>query len=212
MRFSDAPATYVIAGITILVFAILTLAGLEPRAALTAGFIPALVGMAVPPQLAGLLLPWWLTPLSTTLVHAGFLHLALNMVMLVLAGRQTERVLGWAGIAVLYLVGAYVAAAGQWALDPNAIDPMVGASGAISAIIAANATLFTQSRARRIGPLSPRIVHVLWLGAAWIGIQLLIGVAGAAGPTHIAIGAHIGGFIAGLLLARPLLMWRYRGA
>ncbi|RZM08071.1 MAG: rhomboid family intramembrane serine protease, partial [Sphingomonas sp.] len=49
------------------------------------------------------------------------------------------------------------------------------------------------------------------LAAAWIGIQLLMGIAGLGGLT-IAIGAHIGGFLAGLVLARPLLAWRYRGA
>ena len=60
------------------------------------------------------------------------------------------------------------------------------------------------------------VVHVVWLAAAWIGIQLLMGLAGfgssvgANGP--IAIGAHIGGFLAGLVLARPLLLWRYRAA
>ena len=55
-------------------------------------------------------------------------------------------------------------------------------------------------------------MHVVWLAAAWIGIQLMIGVAGLGGATRIAIGAHIGGFLAGLALARPLLLWRYRGA
>jgi membrane associated rhomboid family serine protease len=53
---------------------------------------------------------------------------------------------------------------------------------------------------------------VLWLAAAWIGVQLLTGLAGLGGGPLVAIGAHIGGFLAGLALARPLLLWRYRKA
>ena len=53
---------------------------------------------------------------------------------------------------------------------------------------------------------------MVWLAVAWISIQLLIGVAGMGGGPLIAIGAHIGGFIAGLVLTRPLLLWHYRNA
>ena len=54
------------------------------------------------------------------------------------------------------------------------------------------------------------LINIAWLAAAWIGIQLLFGYAGATGGMSIAIAAHIGGFLAGLALARPLLMSRYR--
>ena len=89
---------------------------------------------------------------------------------------------------------------------------MIGASGALSAVVGAYALLFGQSRARAIGQFSAGVVHVVWLAAAWIGIQLMIGVAGLGGFGTIAIGAHIGGFLAGLAMARPLLLWRYRHA
>ena len=83
--------------------------------------------------------------------------------------------------------------------------PMIGASGAISAIVGAYALLFGERRARRIGPVPADVVHIAWLAAAWVGIQLLIGAAGM-GDVTVAIGAHIGGFAAGLVLARPLLL------
>jgi membrane associated rhomboid family serine protease len=52
-------------------------------------------------------------------------------------------------------------------------------------------------------------VRALWLAAAWIGLQLLLGFAGGSGFGAVAIWAHVGGFLAGLLLARPLLRWRF---
>ena len=160
----------------------------------------------------GFALPAWLTPLSATLIHGSVVHLALNLVMLLYCGRLVERAIGVGGIVILYLVGAYAAAMGQWALEPLAPVPMIGASGAISAIIAAYALLYGEPRARAVGPITASLVHALWLGATWIGIQLLVSLATIGGGASIAIGAHIGGFVAGLLLTKPILRWRYRSA
>ena len=113
-------------------------------------------------------------------------------------------------IWVLYVIGAYAAALGQWVLDPSSTAPLIGASGAISAIIAAYAALYGQTRATALGPIPARVLHVLWLAAAWIGVQLLFALAGLGGT--IALGAHVGGFLIGLALTRPLLLWRYRSA
>lgn len=183
-------------------------------AAIVAGFIPAVAsGATLPPDAGITLLPAWITPLTATLIHGGIVHLALNMVMFVYCALMTERALGTKGVIILYVIGAYAAAAGQWAQDPQALLPTIGASGAISAIVAAYAVLFSERPVPAIGPIPAGVVRVLWLGAAWIGIQLLIGYAGlGADMPQIAIGAHIGGFLAGLILTRPLLLWRYRGA
>lgn len=211
MPWRETPATAVLAVTTIVVSALLTLAGVENHAAVVAGFIPALASGAVLPPGIGPAVPWWLTPLSATLVHGGLFHLGFNMVMLVYCGRQVERALGSVGVVILYLIGAYAAAAGQWLPDPHATAPMIGASGAISALIAAYALFYGQRRPSALGPIPAGVVHVAWLAAAWIGINLLMGVAGLGGMT-IAVGAHIGGFLAGLALARPLLLLRYRTA
>jgi membrane associated rhomboid family serine protease len=206
----DAPATWTILAVTTIVSVVLILLDLLDVAAAGGGFTPGMVGAHV--VLSPDALPIWLTPLSATLIHAGLAHILLNMFVLVVCGRAVEQVLGWRGVAILYAVGAYAAAAGQWAQDPHSTVPMVGASGAISALLGAYALLFGKSRARAIGPIPARAVTVAWLAAAWIGVQLLTGLAGLGGGPLIAIGAHIGGFLAGLALARPLLLWRYHKA
>ena len=111
LRAGDASA--------IVVSGLISLAGLEQDASIVGGFIPVLASGATLPPDIGFVLPYWLTPLSATLIHAGFIHLALNLVMLVYCGQQTERAVGTRGIVILYLIGAYAAALGQWAQDPG---------------------------------------------------------------------------------------------
>jgi membrane associated rhomboid family serine protease len=207
MRVADWRVTAGIAAVTLLASGLVIVNGYLAPVAYGWGFVPALVGgeAVLPAEVPAL--PLWLTPLSATLVHGGWAHLVLNLVMLVYCGQQVERPLGGIGVGVLYLIGAYAAAAGQWMQDPVADAPMIGASGAISAIIAAYALLYGR---RRKGV--SEIAHALWLGAAWVVIQLLLGLAGMGGGPQFAIGAHIGGFAAGLLLTRPLLWLRYRRA
>ena len=207
MHWRDTPATAALGVSTLVVSVFLILGGSLGPAAMQAGFIPVRIGA----DIAGFSLPWWVTPLSATLVHGGWMHLLFNLVMLGFCGRETERALGARGLVVLYLVGAYVAAAGQWIADPASPVPMIGASGAISAVVGAYALLFGQRQARDWGPVPAGVAQVLWLAAGWIGVQLLIGATGSGGQS-VAIAAHIGGFLGGLALARPLLLWRWRGA
>ncbi|GGO90260.1 rhomboid family intramembrane serine protease [Stakelama pacifica] len=208
----DAPATAVIGGLTILVSLILIGLGMIDPAALWAGFIPSRIGGMSQAADYYSLAPLWLTPLTATLVHAGFLHLGFNMIMLFYTGRETEQGLGARGIVVLYLAGAYASAFAQWIAGPASQMPMIGASGALSAIVGAYSLLYGRSRAKAVGPIPARVVHVVWLALAWTGINLLLGVLSARSGSPIAAAAHVGGFVAGLALARPLLMWRWKGA
>ena len=91
------------------------------------------------------------------------MHLGFNLLILVWCGTQVERVLGRTGLIVLYLVGAYAAAAAQWAVAPMATTPMVGASGAISAVIGAFSLSF--GRPRQFTP-SQRVNR--WINAVWL--------------------------------------------
>ncbi len=204
-------ATAVLTALTAIVSLVITALGRQQDAGIYAGFLPARASgyIVVGAEHA---LPWWITPLSATLVHVGTLHLLYNLVILFLAGRATEKVVGTLGTLILYLVGAYVSAAAQWLYDPLSTTMMVGASGAISALVGAYAMLYGRPRARTIGPIPARVIHILWLAAGWTLLNFLFWIISRHAGVPIAIAAHVGGFIAGLLLARPLLALRWLGA
>jgi membrane associated rhomboid family serine protease len=204
-----APVTLAIAAVTAVAWLIALALGWEETVALAGGFTPAHV-LADPGP--GWPVPVALTPLTATLVHSGFVHLFFNLIMLLFCGRSVERVLGGRGIVLLYLVGAYAAAAAQYAAGPSETIPMVGASGAISALLGAFAMLFSRNKVKVAHPGLATFLNALWLGAAWIGLQILVGFTFETSGLGIAIFAHIGGFIAGLALAKPLLLLKWRGA
>lgn len=212
MTLPNGRMTNIVAIVTVLIFFLIDVTGHVDEAAFIAGFIPARVGGAVLPADAPFTwLPLIVTPITATLVHGGWMHIGFNLLMLMFCGRHVEAVLGRWPMLVLYGIGAYAAAAAQWAADPHGTAPMVGASGAISALMGTYALLYSRQNVRAFGPVPASIVRVLWLAAGWIALQALLGLA-MRGPegSQIAVAAHVGGFVAGLLLTRPLLRWRFR--
>ena len=197
-----------IAAVTTIVSLVVMASGGVDSAALTMGFVPARVG--------GLLIegavPVLLTPLSATLIHAGLLHLGMNLLMLVFLGSQVERVVGGWALAFAYIVGAYVAVAAQYLVDPGTTMPMIGASGAISALFGIYAMTAARPKWVTQSVAINRAIHAIWLLAAWVAIQWMSQLLFSGQGMMIATPAHIGGFIAGLALQRPLLLWRYRKA
>lgn len=209
MQRLNRSATNVIAAIVALAWVIAVLIGKSDDAKLALGFIPA--------RLSGAPITWpaapaFLTPLTATLVHSGWLHLGFNMLMFVFCGSRVERVLGKTGIVVLYLVGAYGAALAQWGVDPASAVPMIGASGAISAVVGAFALSFGRAKAFTNNLRLNRWINVAWLLAAWIALQVMMGWLDDGQGYLLATPAHIGGFAVGLLLQRALLLWHYRKA
>lgn len=177
---------------------------------------PAALGF-IPARLSGIPIQWvaapvWLTPLTATLVHAGLVHLGFNLLMLVWCGLQVERILGRTGVIVLYLVGAYASAIAQWAVDTHSGVPMIGASGAISAVMGAYSLSYGRPKMITSSARVNRWINALWLLVAWTAIQALVGMIAGGQGYLLATPAHIGGFAAGLLLQRPLLLWHYRKA
>ena len=205
-----ARATLLIAAVTVGAWVLADMLGRDYWAAIWGGFIPARLAADVGPGAA--LAPVWLTPLTATLVHAGILHLAFNMVVLLFCGRPVENVLGAPSLVALYVLGAYAAAAGQYVLNPGDANPMVGASGAISAVLGAYAMLFGRNRVRVANAKLAVWVNALWLMVAWVGLNILMQFAATSLDLGLAVGAHLGGFLVGLLLARPLLLFRWRKA
>lgn len=202
-------ATIGITVATAVAWLIAVLLGLQHTAEVALGFIPA--------RFSGLVVvypavPAILTPLTATLVHAGLIHLGLNLLILILCGTLVERVLGAGPLLFIYIVAAYTAAVAQWAVDPASATPMVGASGAISGVIGAYALSFGRQKRIVANRTVNRLLNAVWLLAAWIVLQLMMGFLAGTQGLLLATPAHVGGFIAGLALQRPLLLWKYRNA
>lgn len=152
-----------------------------------------------------------LTLVTYIFLHAGILHLAMNMVFLAWVGRHVEWLLGPWHLLFLFLLSGIAGGVLQVASDPASLIPVVGASGAVSGVFATYALLFArqgEAPATILGlRLSGETVQALRYAALWIGLQLLVAVAfnlpGAGPGGGIAIWTHIGGFIVGLLYGAP---------
>lgn len=214
-NWKKAPLTAGLALATIAAWLVAALLGQEDRAVELFGFLPQ-AGMASGP------VPGWLQPLTATLVHSGFVHLLFNMVVLAFCGRPVENVLGTPALAILYVLGAYAAAGAQYLVEQYVVGepvPMIGASGAISALVGTYAMLFGRNKVKVSSPKLALWLNALWLMATWVVLQICVGIVlggadfltGGKGVT-IAVGAHIGGFVVGVALARPLLLFKYRKA
>ena len=201
-----AQATNAIAIATVAAYALVWLSGMAETADMLGGFIPVRASGYILPGA----LPLWITPLTATLLHGGIIHLGFNMLMLVFCGRMVEAAIGPVGLLLLYLAGAYVSAGAQYLAGPYDAAPMIGASGAVSAVFAAYALLYGKPRGFARHPVLGLAVNIVWLAVAWIGVQFLMGLAFANLGMAIATAAPVGGVIAGLALIKPLLIWRRR--
>jgi membrane associated rhomboid family serine protease len=152
------------------------------------------------------------TLLTSMFIHAGFLHLGGNMLYLWIFGGCIEDVLGHGRFLFFYLLCGIGGAAAQIAVDPASEVPVVGASGAIAGVLAAYMVMFPTARVLtlvfllffvRMVPIPALIVVGIWLL-----IQLIN--AGQIVPGGVAWFAHLGGFVAGLILIVPFRRRRIR--
>jgi membrane associated rhomboid family serine protease len=186
-------------------------AGFDRALALNAGLVPArLTGEVIGLPSA---LPAPLTLVTHMFLHGGLIHLVMNMVFLAWVGRSIEWVIGPVRLFLLFLLGGIAGGLVQVLATPASIIPVVGASGGVSAVFATYALVFARSDeapATVLGiRLSGEVVRALRYAALWIGLQLLVAVAfNSGGGPGIAIWAHIGGFVAGLLFGLPWVLRR----
>ncbi|SRR5579884_85549 len=154
----------------------------------------------------------WLTLLTSQFLHSGWLHIISNLVALYIFGDNVEDRLGHGRFLAFYLLCGVAAALVHVWSNPMSVVPAIGASGAISGVLAAYVVLFPMSRVVTLVPIFfiPWFVEVpalLWIGG-WFVSQLLNGLL-AIGAEADAFGgvawwAHLGGFVAGLVLVWPL--------
>jgi membrane associated rhomboid family serine protease len=183
----------------------LTLAGQEEQRALVSlGMIPArLFGYGeLPPDLV--LVPAWSTVLTSMFLHGGLLHLAGNMLYLWIFGDNIEDSMGHGRYAVFYALCGTAAALAQGLADPGSEVPMVGASGAISGVLGAYILLHPGATVRVFLFLGVFfwIAHIpaLIVLGVWFAMQLFSAAVPATGEAGVAFWAHVGGFVAGLVL------------
>jgi membrane associated rhomboid family serine protease len=144
---------------------------------------------------------------SSMFLHGGWMHLIGNMWFLWLFGNNVEDAMTRPRFLAFYLVCGVAAALAQVALDPRSIIPMVGASGAISGVMGAYLVLFPRVKVYTLVPLGfffTTIALPAWVMLIyWMALQVFGGL-GSIGSTGggVAFFAHLGGFIAGLVLIR----------
>lgn len=162
----------------------------------SAGIVPAVTG--------------WLTPtlLSSMFLHAGPSHLIGNMLFLWIFGDNVEDRFGHGRFLLFYLVAGMAAGVGQAMAAPESAIPIIGASGAIAAVMGAYFVLFPKSRVVMLIWLLfyvdfVEIPAVLFLGF-WLLFQFLGSLGAEAGAGGVAFVAHLGGFVVGAALGRLL--------
>jgi len=176
--------------------------------------------------------PKYWTVITSMFMHGGWFHLIGNMLFLWVFGNNIEDAMGHGKFVVFYLLCGIAAAAAQTFISPHSIVPMVGASGAISGVLGAYLLLYPNVRVHTLIILPIYITTVAlpaWVMLGyWALLQLLSGLGSLSEIEKggVAFFAHVGGFLAGLLLVRlfasdevlrrrptqPAAYYRYRGS
>ncbi len=155
------------------------------------------------------------TLLTSMFVHAGFVHIIFNMIFLLVFGDNVEDRLGHGRYLLFYIAAGLGASFAQVMVDPTSQIPSVGASGAIAGVLSGYVLLFPRGMVRVLVFLGlftsiARFPALLFIGF-WFLIQFFNGIVSFGVTTAetggVAYWAHIGGFVAGLVLA-PILKTR----
>ena len=160
--------------------------------------------------------PIWLTLFTSMFMHGGWAHLLGNMLFLFIFGDNVERLYGFFRYLVFYLICGLVASYAQVLSNPESAIPSLGASGAISGVLAAYLVNFPQNKVRvLVGLRYVTDVPALLMIGLWALIQFASGIGSIAVSDQtgggVAYWAHIGGFIAGAVIAY-LLKPFFRGS
>jgi membrane associated rhomboid family serine protease len=169
------------------------------------------------PGLGHTLIPVYFTLITSMFMHGGFAHIAGNMLYLWIFGDNIENALGHRRYLLFYLLCGIIASLSHVfatkLLGQNLLVPSLGASGAISGVLGAYILLFPRRRVTMFFVRFITQVSALWAIGIWIVFQIVsgLGMLGGSDTGGVAYAAHIGGFLAGLLLVK-LFMPRSRYA
>jgi membrane associated rhomboid family serine protease len=148
--------------------------------------------------------------LLSMFLHGGWMHLLGNMLYLWIFGDNIEDRMGRFRFVIFYLACGWIATLAHGFLNTNSIVPSIGASGAISGVLGAYLLLFPKARVLTLIPMgfymTMRELPALFVLGLWFVLQFFSGVAGLGARTEQSAGvawwAHIGGFVAGIVLAK----------
>jgi membrane associated rhomboid family serine protease len=179
--------------------------GHEMQAAIALlGFVPAHLFHTQPPPPGLLSISPAATIFTSLFLHGGILHIAGNMLYLWIFGNNVEDAMGHLRFAVFYLACGVAAALTLALVDPGSPVPMIGASGAISGVLAGYVLLFPRARVTVIVPLGiifyPFALSAFWVVSFWFVMQLASAAFSNPHQPGVAWWAHVGGFGAGLFL------------
>jgi membrane associated rhomboid family serine protease len=155
----------------------------------------------------------YLTIFTAMFMHAGWLHLLGNMLYLWIFGDNVEDRFGHVKFTVFYLLCGIAATFAQMAFSASSDVPNLGASGAIAGVLGAYIVMFPQARVKVLMGRGVVPVPALWVIGLWIVLQLFSGIGSIASSAQtggVAYMAHVGGFLAGLILT--FLLGGRRGA
>lgn len=160
--------------------------------------------------------PIWLTIFTSMFIHAGWLHIGGNMLYLWVFGDNVEDAMGKVRFLVFYLASGVAASLAQTYVDPRSTVPSVGASGAIAGVLGAYLVLYPSARVNTLFVFFFRIfvvpIPAVVVIGFWALTQFFSGAASLGIPTGqtegVAYWAHIGGFVAGMVLV--LVFWPRR--
>lgn len=159
--------------------------------------------------------PFWSTLVTSMFLHGGFAHLGGNMLYLWIFGDNVERRLGRGRFLFFYLACGIAAAFAHILFNARSGVPTVGASGAISGVLGGYLLLFPQNRVRVMTSAGVTAVPAVVMLGLWILIQFVSGfgtIAQTEETGGVAYMAHIGGFLAGMLLVTLMGARRRRPA
>ncbi len=148
--------------------------------------------------------------LTSTFLHAGPAHLGWNMLFLHIFGDNVEEALGKIRFLLFYCLAGVAGGLAQYAVDPYASTPLVGASGAIAGVLGAYMVLYPRAPVVIFNPLIfplPLLPLPAWLVVGWWFVTNLAGgfLSFFGASSQIAYMAHLGGFALGLLATRLMI-------
>ena len=174
------------------------------RAIFAFGFVPAAFfgGRVVVPEAGAV--PAELAVITSMFLHGGWMHLIGNMLYLWIFGNNVEDAMGHVRFPIFYVLCGIAAALAQGFYDPSSAVPMIGASGAIGGVLGGYLLLYPRARVLVLIPLGfftqlIRIPALAVLGF-WFVLQFIQSALSSGEGGGVAYWAHIGGFVAGMVL------------